>query len=109
MLILTGSNDAQQVDFHDQIAVGQKLLLFGAISDVRAPGASAEERAGYATLPAEAVIPVRVTNYRRWATSPVVAPPSEASPAIRDCETVFDRKSVMSGPGVSASTIEART
>src|SRR5690606_36384762 len=44
-----------------------------------------------------------------WTTRPVVAPAKAASPAARDCATVFDRKRVMSGPGVSPSTIEAPT
>ena len=71
MLVLTGSNNAQQQDFHDQLAVGQKLLLFGAINDVAAPGADAAERAAtYAALAAETVIPVRITNYRRWVNFP---------------------------------------
>lgn len=71
MLVLTGSNDQQQVDFHDIVPVGQKLLLFGAIKDVRSPGATpAEKAANYATLPADTVIPVRITNYRRWVNFP---------------------------------------
>jgi hypothetical protein len=71
MLVLTGSNDRQQVDFHDEIPIGQKLLLFGAIPDVPSPGATREEQAAnYATLPAETAIPARVTNYRRWVNFP---------------------------------------
>jgi hypothetical protein len=71
MLVLTGSNDAQQVSFHDSIAVGETLLLFGAIRGAQVPGATAEERsANYAVLPAETAIPVSVTNYRRWVNFP---------------------------------------
>jgi hypothetical protein len=71
MLVLTGSNDRQQVDFHDIVPVGQKLLLFGAIKDVSIPGATpAAKAANYATLPAATVIPVNVTNYRRWVNFP---------------------------------------
>jgi hypothetical protein len=71
MLVLTGSNDRQQVDFHDIVPVGQKLLLFGAINDVAIPGATpAEKSVNYATLPAETVIPVNITNYRRWVNFP---------------------------------------
>ena len=71
MLVLTGSNDRQQVDFHDIVPVGEKLLLFGAINDAAIPGATpAEKAANYATLPAETVIPVDVTNYRRWVNFP---------------------------------------
>ncbi|MEO8481199.1 MAG: hypothetical protein ABI634_03265 [Acidobacteriota bacterium] len=71
MLVLTGSNNQQQVDFHDIVPVGQKLLLFGAINDAPTPGATAAERsARYATLPAESAIPAEVTNYRRWVNFP---------------------------------------
>lgn len=71
MLVLTGSNNQQQVGFHDTVPVGQKLLLFGAINDAPVPGStSAERAANYATLPVETVIPVNVTNYRRWVNFP---------------------------------------
>ncbi|MEO8076274.1 MAG: hypothetical protein ABI818_08105 [Acidobacteriota bacterium] len=71
MLVLTGSDDQQEADFHDIVPVGQKLLLFGAINDVEVPGATrAEKAANYPTLPAETVIPVNVTNYRRWVNFP---------------------------------------
>jgi len=71
MLVLTGSNDQQQVDFHDIVPVGQKLLLFGAIRSAAIPGATAAEKAAsYAALPVETVIPVRITNYRRWVNFP---------------------------------------
>lgn len=67
MLVLTGSNGRQQVDFHDTVPAGRKLLLFGAINGVSIPGATDAERAdNYAMLPAETVIPMRATNYRRW-------------------------------------------
>lgn len=71
MLVLTGSNNQQQVDFHDIVPVGQKLLLFGAINDAPVPGATAAERAvNYATVPVETAIPGDVTNYRRWVNFP---------------------------------------
>jgi hypothetical protein len=71
MLVLTGSNNQQQVDFHDIVPVGQKLLLFGAINDAPIPGATTAERAAnYATVPVETAIPVDVGNYRRWVNFP---------------------------------------
>ena len=71
MLVLTGSNDQQQVSFHDLLPVGQKLLLFGAINDPSVPGSTPAERtANYATLPVETAIPVNITNYRRWVNFP---------------------------------------
>jgi hypothetical protein len=71
MLVLTGSNDRQQVDFHDLVPVGQKLLLFGAINDAAVPGATAEEKtARHSALPVATVIPAGATNYRRWVNFP---------------------------------------
>lgn len=71
MLVLTGSNNRQQVDFHDNVPAGQKLLLFGAINDTAIPGATPAERAmNHATLSADTVIPVSANNYRRWVNFP---------------------------------------
>ncbi len=71
MLVLTGSNNQQQVDFHDIVPVGQKILLFGAINDAAVPGATTAERAtNYVTVSADAAIPVAITNYRRWVNFP---------------------------------------
>jgi hypothetical protein len=67
MLVLTGRNDRLAAAFHDQVAVGQRLRLFGATSDVRASGDDQKARAiTYATMAPEAVIPAAATNYRRW-------------------------------------------
>lgn len=67
MLVLTGSNDAQQVSFHDMVPIGQRLRLFGAIRDVRPPGATrAEQAKNYPTVPVDTLIPAQPTNYRRW-------------------------------------------
>lgn len=48
ILVLTGSSDAQAVSFHDQVPVGQRLRLFGAVNVQ-----------GSRPLPT-------ATNYRRW-------------------------------------------
>lgn len=71
MLVLTGSNNQQQSDFHDHVPVGDRLLLFGAINDVAATGATdAERTANHAKLEPATVIPVSATNYRRWVNFP---------------------------------------
>jgi len=44
VLVLTGANPAQQIAFHDEVPVGSRLRLFGAVQ----PGA------------------LRATNYHRW-------------------------------------------
>src|SRR5262245_18920423 len=71
MLVLTGSNDAQQVSFHDKVAVGQRLRLFGAIASQSVGGADQSERAkNYASAPPAILIPAALTNYRRWVNFP---------------------------------------
>ena len=61
VLVLTGSADAQEQSFHTQVAVGQKLRLFGA-AQIRPAAAS-----GAALAPIE--FPT-ATNYRRWWNAP---------------------------------------
>lgn len=60
MLVLTGSNDAQEHAFHVAVPPGARLRLFGAIAGVPAPEGvtSARPRATPAT------------NYRRWWNHP---------------------------------------
>jgi hypothetical protein len=71
VLVLTENNEQQQVDFHDNVPVGEKLLLFGSIRDVQVPGATMQEKAANAaTVSAETLIPVEATNYRRWVNFP---------------------------------------
>jgi hypothetical protein len=71
VLVLTENNEQQQVDFHDDVPVGEKLLLFGSIRDVQVPGATMQEKAANAaTVSAETLIPVEATNYRRWVNFP---------------------------------------
>jgi hypothetical protein len=68
MLVLTGSNDKQQLAFHDSVGVGQRLRLFGAIAGTPVPGADrAEQARNYAKMAPESLIPAAATNYRRWA------------------------------------------
>lgn len=71
VLVLTENNAQQQVDFHDDVPVGEKLLLFGSIRDAQIPGATTQEKAANAaTVSAETLIPVNATNYRRWVNFP---------------------------------------
>lgn len=56
ILVLTGESDAQQQVFHDEIATGQPLLLFGAIHSAEKDPRSTPEMLD--TEPE--------TNYRRW-------------------------------------------
>jgi hypothetical protein len=53
--VLTGEQDEQQRAFHDRLAEGARLRLFGAVH--RAP----------ANAPA---VPLVKTNYRRWSNNP---------------------------------------
>jgi len=71
LLVLSGSNVAQRVRFHDQVPVGQKLRAFGAIPDPRVPGANDDEQASNAIRmsPAQLIAPT-VGNYDRWVNFP---------------------------------------
>ncbi len=71
LLVLSGSNAAQRVRFHDQVPVGQKLRAFGAIPDAKVSGANDSEQAATAVRmsPAELIAP-RVGNYDRWVNFP---------------------------------------
>ena len=74
MLVLTGSDAGQQVEFHDRLALGQKLKLFGAIVQPQPQGATAQERAATLGRMAPAtLIPSRASNYRRWVNFPWAA------------------------------------
>ncbi len=56
ILVLTGESDAQQTVFYDQLQIGDRVLLFGAIhSEGKDPTAAPE------VIDAE-----KATNYRRW-------------------------------------------
>src|SRR5271166_115572 len=56
IIVLTGESDAQQAVFYDQLKVGDRVLLFGAIhSEGKDPTAAPE------IIDAE-----KATNYRRW-------------------------------------------
>ena len=62
VLVLTGDADAQQVSFHDDVAAGERLRLFGAVATSRT--GERHGTAPNAALPD--VSPGRRTNYRRW-------------------------------------------
>ena len=67
LLVLTEDNDAQEKVFFNQVPLGSKLRLFGSAHTSTIPGASDRERAhAAATLPPEALLADRPTNYRRW-------------------------------------------
>src|SRR6478752_5645962 len=71
LLVLTGSHPSQQTDFHDRLAVGDALWLFGAYEAPPPAGATPEDRTlALAAMPVETLLPHRATNYRRWANFP---------------------------------------
>jgi hypothetical protein len=60
LLVLTGESDAQQAVFHDQVPVGQRLLVFGAVhTNKRDPMAAPD-----------VIEPEPASNYRRWWNNP---------------------------------------
>ena len=72
VLVLTGNDASQQVDFHDKVAVGGRLRAFGAIPvDVEAKvGRGKEAIPKLAGLSADDLIASGPTNYRRWVNFP---------------------------------------
>jgi hypothetical protein len=60
LLVLTGMDVEQEAVFHDQVPVGGRLRLFGAVIPT----------GDRAVIPAEELVPGRATNYRRWWNNP---------------------------------------
>jgi hypothetical protein len=60
ILVLTGENDEQQTVFYDQLHVGDRVLLFGAIHSGDKPDTAAPE----------VLDTGKATNYRRWWNNP---------------------------------------
>ncbi len=61
VLVLTGSDSAQEAAFHTAVPAGSRLRLFGAVlSASAAGGVTADKPAGKPTA----------TNYRRWSNNP---------------------------------------
>jgi hypothetical protein len=73
ILVLAGQADAQEVSFHDEVPIGDRLRLFGAVHDAppAAPGAAAGETPR----------PLAATNYRRWWNHPWKVVEREGQPA----------------------------
>ena len=71
MLVLTGMDATQQVTFHDQVPVGQKLRVFGAIQTPEPQGDDSRARALWLSKASvDTLIPARASNYRRWVNFP---------------------------------------
>lgn len=71
VLVLTGSDASQQTDFHDALAVGEPLWLFGAIAQPEPAGDSPRDKAlALATMAPETLIGQKASNYRRWVNFP---------------------------------------
>jgi hypothetical protein len=67
LLVLTEDNDAQEQVFFISLKTGDKLRLFGSAHTVTPKSTSREELAHLAaTLPPEALLTEKPTNYRRW-------------------------------------------
>jgi hypothetical protein len=70
VLVLTGSDPAQQTAFHDQVPIGARLRLFGAIQ----PGI------------------LRATNYHRWSNNPWNVVEAEGQNKAGDWTTVDNHR-----------------
>jgi hypothetical protein len=72
VLVLTGDSDAQAKSFHDDVPVGGRLRLFGAIP-FRAAATNGKTREQVLTELGDEVVKQglpRATNYRRWWNAP---------------------------------------
>jgi hypothetical protein len=68
LLVLTENGDGQSTVFSDDVPVGGRLRLFGAVPAARLT-TSADREAQFdaaVTAPPDALIPSGATNYRRW-------------------------------------------
>ena len=81
IMVLTGSSNAQQVAFYDNVPVGQQLRVFGASVPYALPANSAtpRDKINRAIIPPAELMPVPATNYRRWSNFAWAA--VEAGPA----------------------------
>lgn len=71
LLVLSGQDSTQRIDFHDRIPIGQRLAVFGAIVVPAPAGATRDQRAvSQVRARAEELIPTRVSNYARWVNFP---------------------------------------
>ncbi len=67
LLVLTEDNDAQEQVFFKQVPAGARLRLFGSAHTAKLPGSTVREKAhAAATLPPEALLVEKPSNYRRW-------------------------------------------
>lgn len=62
MMVLTGSNNAQQIAFHDNVPLGTRLRVFGAINQA----GPADRSTPRSLVAVTDLIPSSATNYRRW-------------------------------------------
>jgi hypothetical protein len=72
VIVLTGNPDAQQKSFHDDVPVGSRLRLFGAIRADLEPlvGRGREALHRLVDVAPQLAIPTPATNYRRWTNHP---------------------------------------
>jgi hypothetical protein len=71
MLVLCGADSAQRRRFHDDIAPGEPLLAFGAMTPAPVEGATREARLHQAVvMDARAHIPRASDNFARWVNFP---------------------------------------
>jgi hypothetical protein len=67
LLVLTEDNDAQEEVFFKQVPVGTRLRLFGSAHTSKLTDSTDKEREhAAATLPPDALLVEKPTNYRRW-------------------------------------------
>jgi hypothetical protein len=70
LLALTERGPGQERAFHDDVAVGSRLRIFGTIAPLPPPPGREKDRGWPADAPPESLIPTGATNYRRWTNHP---------------------------------------
>ena len=70
LMVLTGESDAQRVVFHDAVAIGEPLLVFGAARPRRGPARLLDQSRVRAGEELPDLHPGQRTNYHRWWNNP---------------------------------------
>jgi hypothetical protein len=72
LLVLTEAGENQERDFYDRLPVGERLMIFGTVPNVRLTTSDDREVQADAAVGAApaTLLPIGATNYRRWANFP---------------------------------------
>jgi hypothetical protein len=66
LLVLTENRPGAEEAFHDRLAAGEPLRVFGTVPPTPAPPGREKEKIPPSSIPVDVLIPAGATNYRRW-------------------------------------------